>query len=197
MFFQFTAKFAKNDCLGTREVLAEDDEVQKNGKVFKKLHLGEYKWLKYGEMAKQAARIGNGLRAIGLKPGDKIAILAETRADWMLTAYACFKNNITIVTIYATLGTDGVKHALTETKAPVLVCSQETIGKVKEVENDCPHLKKVIVMSSLMLTSSETTITKERLEFDDLKKYPENTDTSAQEPTPEVINYSVAPVVSN
>lgn len=185
VFGYFSTKFAKNDCLGTREVLAEEDEKQPNGKVFQKLKLGEYKWTKYAQLATDAERVGNGLRSIGLKAGDKIAILAETRADWMIMAYACFKNNITIVTIYATLGSDGVKHALTETKAPVLVCSQETISKVKEIEDMCPDLRKVIVMSTLTLTSSETTLRKERIEFDDLKKYPETGDgqTSAQEPT--------------
>ncbi len=43
-------KFRGQDCLGTREILGVEDEVQKNGKVFQKLQLGEYKWMTYDEV---------------------------------------------------------------------------------------------------------------------------------------------------
>ena len=42
-------KFRTKECLGTREVLGVEDEVQKSGKVFQKLQLGEYKWMTYEE----------------------------------------------------------------------------------------------------------------------------------------------------
>ena len=33
-----------------REVLGEEDEKQSNGKIFKKLSLGDYKWISYQEV---------------------------------------------------------------------------------------------------------------------------------------------------
>ena len=51
----------------------------------------------------------------------------------MITAYACFKNNITIVTIYTNLGADGIVHAVNETEIPLLVCSEETLPKVATI----------------------------------------------------------------
>ena len=36
-------------CLGTRQVLGEEDEVQSNGKIFKKFNLGGYQWMNYRE----------------------------------------------------------------------------------------------------------------------------------------------------
>lgn len=35
--------YGSRDLMGTRDVLAEEDEVQPNGKIFKKLHLGDYR----------------------------------------------------------------------------------------------------------------------------------------------------------
>jgi long-chain acyl-CoA synthetase len=35
------AKYSDKELLGTRDVLREEDEVQPNGKIFHKLHLGE------------------------------------------------------------------------------------------------------------------------------------------------------------
>ncbi len=40
-------KYWYNQTLGVREVLSIDDEMQPNGKVFKKLSLGSYKWTTY------------------------------------------------------------------------------------------------------------------------------------------------------
>lgn len=40
LFDHALAKFAKKDCLGTREILSEENEMQPNGKVFKKVSFG-------------------------------------------------------------------------------------------------------------------------------------------------------------
>lgn len=37
LFSYAVAKFGKKDCLGTREILSEENEMQPNGKVFKKV----------------------------------------------------------------------------------------------------------------------------------------------------------------
>lgn len=36
------AKYGNKNCLGTRQILGETEEMQKNGKMFKKLSLGDY-----------------------------------------------------------------------------------------------------------------------------------------------------------
>ena len=46
-------KFGSRECLGTRQVLGIEDEVQKNGKVFQKLALGDYKWISYDQVREQ------------------------------------------------------------------------------------------------------------------------------------------------
>ena len=38
--------------LGTRDVLEEEDELQPNGKMFKKLALGDYRWFTYEQVQK-------------------------------------------------------------------------------------------------------------------------------------------------
>ena len=63
---------------------------------FRKFVLGKYQWRSFEDFASEASIVSQALRNLGLNPRDKVAILAETRAEWILTAYACFKNNITI-----------------------------------------------------------------------------------------------------
>ncbi len=38
-------RYGPKPLLGTRDILAEEDEVQSNGKIFKKLELGDYRWV--------------------------------------------------------------------------------------------------------------------------------------------------------
>ena len=97
----------------------------------RKFVLGKFSWRSFEDFASEATIVSQALRNLGLNPRDKVAILAETRAEWILTAYACFKNNITIVTIYTNLGNDGIAHALNETQVPLLICSDETLPKVR------------------------------------------------------------------
>lgn len=97
-------------CLGTRKILSEEDEVQKNGRVFKKYSMGDYEWRNFMDVEKTAVQFGRGLRELGHEPLQNIVLFAETRAEWMIAAHGCFKQNFPIVTIYATLGDEGVLH---------------------------------------------------------------------------------------
>lgn len=107
----YVAKIHTNKkCLGTREILSEEDEVQPNGRVFKKYNMGEYKWRTFTDVETAATNFGRGIRELGQEPLKNIIIFAETRAEWMIAAHGCFKQNIPIVTIYATLGDEGVIH---------------------------------------------------------------------------------------
>ena len=91
-------KYKSKSCLGTREILGEEDEVQKNGKLFKKLALGDYNWLTYEEVADRAHDFGRGLRALGQSSGSSIAMYAETRAEWMMSCLGAFSQNIHVCT---------------------------------------------------------------------------------------------------
>lgn len=97
-------------CLGTRKILKEEDETQANGKVFKKYIMGEYEWRTFSDVESSANNFGRGLRELGHEARQNTVIFAETRAEWMIAAHGCFKQNFPIVTIYATLGDDGVIH---------------------------------------------------------------------------------------
>ena len=54
-------KYGGKECLGTREILGIEDEVQKSGKVFKKLTLGDYQWMSYD----QVFYVSGGLQSRG------------------------------------------------------------------------------------------------------------------------------------
>ena len=153
--FKYSSKtYSDKKCLGTRTILGELEEKQESGKVFTKLHLGEYTWQTYNDVATQAENLGKGLRELGLAPKDKVdnffaislyekgifkmqvVLYANTRAEWMISAIGAFKHSLAIVTIYTNLGNDGIIHALTETKVTVAFCSHDTLKKLAQVSQD-------------------------------------------------------------
>ena len=75
-------RYSDKRLLGTRDVLGEEDEVQPNGKMFKKLELGDYRWMTYEEVDAMADNFGRGLRTLGQKPEQNLCLFADTRMEW-------------------------------------------------------------------------------------------------------------------
>lgn len=145
LFEHAVQRFGQADCLGTRDVLSEENEIQPSGKVFKKLILGKYRWLSYNELDSIVSQFGSGLAALGQQPKSTIAIFCETRAEWMITAQACFRRNFPLVTFYATLGEEAIAFGLNQTGVTHLVTSVELLEtKLKDVLPQIPKLKHVI-----------------------------------------------------
>uniref|UniRef100_A0A669EYU0 long-chain-fatty-acid--CoA ligase n=1 Tax=Oreochromis niloticus TaxID=8128 RepID=A0A669EYU0_ORENI len=147
MFEYAAKKFPKRDCLGTREVLSEEDERQPNGKIFKKVILGNYNWLSYEEAYQAAKCFGSGLAALNQKPHCNIAIFCETRAEWIVAAQACFMYNFPLVTLYATLGPVAIAHGLNETEVTHIITSKDLLqSRLKAILCDVPRLQYIIVV---------------------------------------------------
>ncbi|XP_072732940.1 long-chain-fatty-acid--CoA ligase 4 isoform X2 [Ciconia boyciana] len=156
LFDHALAKFGKKDCLGTREILSEENEMQPNGKVFKKLILGTYRWLSYEEVNEKVNRLGRGLTALGLTPKSTVVIFCETRAEWMIAALTCFKYNFPLVTLYATLGEEAVTYGLNECEASYLVTSTELLeSKLKTALPQVSCLKHIIYVDKKTINKSE------------------------------------------
>ncbi|KAK5925394.1 hypothetical protein CgunFtcFv8_017920 [Champsocephalus gunnari] len=145
LMYHAVQRFGTEHCLGTRDLLSEENEIQPSGKVFKKLILGDYKWLSYNEVDSIVSEFGSGLAALGQQPKSSIAIFCETRAEWMITAQACFRRNFPLVTFYSTLGEEAIAFGLNETEVTHLVTSSDLLQtKLKNVLPLIPKLKHVI-----------------------------------------------------
>ncbi|KAM4566149.1 long-chain-fatty-acid--CoA ligase 3a isoform 1-T1 [Odontesthes bonariensis] len=155
MFEYAATRFPHRDCLGTRMVISEEDERQSNGKVFKKVILGEYSWLSYKEVLTAASQLGSGMTSLGQLPKTNIAIICETRAEWMIAALACFTYNFPLVTIYSTLGVQAIAHGLNETQVTHIITSRELLEtKLKAILAEVPRLQHIIVVDNTATTWS-------------------------------------------
>ncbi|XP_029629477.1 long-chain-fatty-acid--CoA ligase 3 [Salmo trutta] len=149
VFEDASRRFPDRDCLGTREVVMEEDERQSNGKFFKKVILGQYRWLSYAETHRAATCFGIGLAALGQRAHNNIAIFCETRAEWVIAAQACFMQNFPLVTLYSTLGGPAITHGLNETEVSHIITSRELLEtRLKFILLEVPRLQHIIVVDS-------------------------------------------------
>jgi len=142
-------KYKDKKLLGTRDVLGEEDEVQPNGKMFKKLELGDYRWMSYEEVDSMADNFGRGLRVLGQSPGENVCLYADTRSEWMVAAQASFKQSFPVVTIYTNLGEEAVVYGLAETQAEVVITSHELLPKFKQIlSSNEDNVKTIVYMEN-------------------------------------------------
>ena len=85
-------------------------------KMFKKYELGDYRWISFEDLDSTSDYFGRGLRQLGLQPRQKLCVFADTRAEWMIAAQACFKQTFPIATLYTNLGEEAVVHGLNQTE---------------------------------------------------------------------------------
>ncbi len=85
------------------------------------------------------------IEQLGLKRGDKAAIISETRLEWVITDFACIMNGITTVPIYVTMTSQQVKFILEHSEARICFASTKLLAeKVSAVFDELPTLKHII-----------------------------------------------------
>ena len=137
-------KFGKRKCLGTRKIHGEEDEKQDNGKIFKKLNLGDYQWLSYEDAHKISTNFGSGLVQLGAQPKMPITIYAETQEEWIVAAFGAFSQNMILTTLYTNLGDEAVAHGINETEVSMVVTSHSLLPKFKTLLEKCPKVTQII-----------------------------------------------------
>jgi long-subunit acyl-CoA synthetase (AMP-forming) len=84
----------------------------------------------WAESADASRRMASALLSIGLRPGDKVAILAKNSAEWFLADIAIAMAGLISVPIYPTAGPGTVGHVLQHSEAKAVF-----VGKLDDPES--------------------------------------------------------------
>ncbi|MGV3563263.1 MAG: AMP-dependent synthetase/ligase [Nocardioides sp.] len=108
-------------------------------------HLGvwrEWTWAQYWEHVQLA---GHALLALGLEPGDRVAIHSENRPEWLVADMGAMAVRAASVGVYPTNPAAEVAYLLEDSGARVLIAEdQEQVDKALEVLDRAPHLEKIV-----------------------------------------------------
>lgn len=105
-------------------------------------HWKNYSWTEYKEKIESVAC---ALLSYGIKPGDKVAIMSNTRIDWAFCDFGILSVQAVTVPIYQTVTPEDLEFVLNNSEAKILFLENRSVIKTyQQVKDRCPHLKKVI-----------------------------------------------------
>jgi long-chain acyl-CoA synthetase len=107
---------------------------------------GEYAELTYDEMRAVVRRLAAGFRELGIDDGERVAIYAETRLEWVQCDFAIQTAGGVVTTVYPSSSEQQVQYLLADPGASVVVAqNRELLEKVLAVE-DSLALEAIVVM---------------------------------------------------
>jgi long-chain acyl-CoA synthetase len=110
-------------------------------------HDGEWPEITYGELDDRVRNVARGLLALGLEPGDRVSILAETRPEWTTTSLAITLAGLVVVPIYPTNSPQECAWVLGDAGSKVVIAENDAqAAKVRKIRGDLPHLECVVVI---------------------------------------------------
>src|SRR5882762_5944318 len=90
---------------------------------------GEWIYIPAKEFVRRVRHVAPGLSALGLKAGDRVALLSENRPEWSITDLAILSLGAVNVPIYTTQAVDQVEFILSDSGARALFVSGRKVFK--------------------------------------------------------------------
>ena len=119
---------------------------------------GKWQPISHVTILDRVRRIALGLDSIGVKRGDRVAILSENRPEWALADYACLTAGFTDVPIYATLPAEHIPYLLEDSGAVAIFVSNPTqAAKVASIRKSVPGLRYVIAFDDSARSQADLT----------------------------------------
>ncbi|MBU8915145.1 long-chain-fatty-acid--CoA ligase [Bacillus sp. FJAT-29953] len=136
----------------------------------------------YAEVEERANRLANALIKMGVKKGDRCAVMFYNRAEWLEVNYGLAKAGIIAVPLNFRFTASEVKYVLHNSKAKVLIYEDSFSKIVDEIKEDTPSLLHYIGLGGKTLAIQY----EECLEFSST----ENPDVDVYENDPLLIGYT-------
>lgn len=106
---------------------------------------GRFVILSYAQYYERALMVARGLRKLQVQPGDKVAILSENRAGWIIADMGILCAGAVTVPIYPTNAPEQVAYVLTHSEATlVFVSGKAQYQKLIKYRDALPGLRHVV-----------------------------------------------------
>jgi long-chain acyl-CoA synthetase len=104
----------------------------------------EWTWAEYWEQVQLA---GHAFLALGVVPGDRVAIHSENRPEWLVADMGALAARAASVGIYPTNPSAEVGYLLGDSGARIVVAEdQEQVDKAFAVLDQCPDLERIVYL---------------------------------------------------
>ncbi len=108
---------------------------------------GEFRSTSYAEMREQVYQFAAGMMSLGVKKGDRLALLAEGRAGWVVAEMGMFYLGAIDVPLSIQLNEPAdLSFRLKHSEARMIVVSSSQLQKIEAIKQELPNLEKIILM---------------------------------------------------
>ena len=127
----------------------------------------------YAETREQALEVGAGLVSLGVRPKDKVAILAEGSNAWIISELGLFYAGAISVPLSVKLEeSNDLLFRLRHAEVTTLFVSKHQLPKIRRIRAELPQIERLIVFGHIPLEPGETAFgTLKRLGRDYLSKH--------------------------
>ena len=88
---------------------------------------GAWRWTSYAELRELVDRFRAGLAGLGVGKGDRVAIIADNRVEWVVAAYASYGLEAAFVPMYQAQRSDEREYILRDCGAKVAIVANQAI----------------------------------------------------------------------
>jgi long-chain acyl-CoA synthetase len=108
---------------------------------------GEWREMTYAQVGAAIEEVALGLVELGIAPGERVGILADTRVEWTLTSYGISAAGAVVVPVYPTSSASECAWVLGNSGARLVVCEHAgQVDKVESVRSELGELEHVVSM---------------------------------------------------
>ena len=101
--------------------------------------------ISYPALGAISTEIAQGLISLGIEPGDRVAILGATAADWTLADCGSLCAGTVVTPIYHTNSPEECAYVLDHSQARLVFCEDAAqLAKIEQVRDRCPMLEHVV-----------------------------------------------------
>lgn len=122
----------------------------------------------FNELVKKVRYCASGFQKIGVKKGDKVAILSENRPEWTISDLGIMLIGAVVVPLHTTLSSKALCNVLNHSEAEVIIISNNNLlNKILLIQGELTFLRKIIFLEGLNHEGKKT-FKKEILSWDRL-----------------------------
>ncbi len=102
----------------------------------------------YAQLQRQANRLSNLLRKLGVQRGDRVAIVLPQRPETAVAHIACYQLGAIAMPMSILFGPDALEFRLQNSEAGVVLTDHVGLVSLNQVRARCPALKHMIALES-------------------------------------------------
>ncbi|MEZ4411249.1 MAG: long-chain fatty acid--CoA ligase [Polyangiales bacterium] len=161
------------------EIFQESTKRYPQADLFGEKRGGKWEWMSYAAFKEKVDNLRGGLAGIGVKAGDRVAVIANNRSEWAIGAYAAYTLGAAYVPMYEAQVEKEWAYILNDCGATVCFVANDKIAeRLEKVRGELKALKHVInfsggeteqhTLAALIRRGAETPAPVHKPERDDL-----------------------------